>query len=167
MEINSIIHKGKDIFSKYKYALIVLVIGLILLIIPEKTESKAEQVLPQQELHFQIDADALSQILQTVEGAGRVQVMLSVATGEKTVFQANSDQSETGENKSIKTETVIITDSGKNESGLITQVNPPTYKGTIVVCQGADSPTVRLAIMQAVSRITGLGSDNICVLKMK
>jgi hypothetical protein len=39
--------------------------------------------------------------------------------------------------------------------------------GAIVVCQGADSPSVKLAITQAVAKITGLGTDEICVLKMK
>ena len=53
------------------------------------------------------------------------------------------------------------------ESGLIRQINPPAYLGAIVVCQGADNNTVRLAIVEAVSRATGLGADKISVLKMR
>ena len=39
--------------------------------------------------------------------------------------------------------------------------------GAIIVCQGGDSPTVRLNIVEAVSNVTGIGSDRITVLKMK
>ena len=67
----------------------------------------------------------------------------------------------------FENKTVIVTDSQRCESGLIRQINPAAYKGAIVVCQGADSSAVRLAITQAVAKITGLGTDNICVLKMK
>ena len=43
----------------------------------------------------------------------------------------------------------------------------PVYRGAVVVCEGAGSPSVELAIVQAVSRLTGLGSDKISVIKMK
>jgi len=92
-----------------------------------------------------------------------VQVMLSIASGERTQYITNTDSSES----TTRTETVIITDSERNESGLIEQMNPPIYRGAVVVCQGADSAAVRLAITQAVAKITGLSTDNICVLKMK
>ena len=39
--------------------------------------------------------------------------------------------------------------------------------GCIVVCEGAESAAVRLAVTQAVERYTGCGSDRITVLKMK
>ena len=39
--------------------------------------------------------------------------------------------------------------------------------GALVVCDGADSASVRLAIIQAVSSLTGLGSNKIAVVKMK
>ena len=109
----------------------------------------------------------MSQILQSIEGAGQVQVMLSVATGEKTVYQTNRDTSTDDAGGSEKIDTVILTDSQRNESGLIKQIDPPAYLGAIVVCQGANNPSVKLAITQAVAKITGLRTDNICVLKMK
>ena len=43
----------------------------------------------------------------------------------------------------------------------------PTYLGAVIVCQGGDSPTVKLAIVEAVSNATGLSADKITVLKMK
>ena len=167
MEIKSFIGKLKDLLIKYKYALVILLIGLIFLLIPD---SKPEEVKPEpntEEVHYNIDSQQLTNILQNVEGAGHVQVLLSVATGDRTIYQTNQDTSKSNDTQSSKIETVIISDSQRNETGLISQTDPPTYKGAIIVCQGADSPSVRLAITQAVSKITGLGTDNICVLKMK
>ena len=62
--------------------------------------------------------------------------------------------------------TVIVSGNDRTESGLVRQINPPVYMGAIVVCQGADDPTVQLAIIDAVSKITGLGTHRISVLKM-
>ena len=90
-----------------------------------------------------------------------------MATGEETVYQTDTESSSSGDSNDKSNKTVIITDSQRNEQGLIRQVNPVVYQGAIVVCQGADDPTVRLAITQAVSKITGLGTDAICVLKMQ
>jgi hypothetical protein len=39
--------------------------------------------------------------------------------------------------------------------------------GAVVVCQGADSASVRLAIAQAVRCYTGLGADRIEIFKME
>jgi len=61
----------------------------------------------------------------------------------------------------------VIISSGSGEQGLIQTVTPPVYLGAIVVCQGGADPSVRLAVTQAVSVITGIGTDRITVLKMK
>ena len=50
---------------------------------------------------------------------------------------------------------------------VVTKTKSAPYLGAVVVCDGADSATVRLRIMQAVSALTGLGSDKISVIKMK
>ena len=167
MEIKSQILKSKDFIKKYKYALVILLIGLLLLLIPDKKETVVKQTTEISHNNIEIEAESLAEILENVEGAGRVQVLLSIAAGEKTLYQTNQDASVSAEHSTTKIETVIITDSNRNESGLISQTYPQTYKGAIVVCQGADSPSVRLAVTQAVARITGLGTDHICVLKMK
>ena len=167
MDIKNAVSKLKSAMEKYKYVCIILLVGLTLLLLPDKKQETVKQVSSTQNSMEKLDEEALANILQAVEGAGSVQVMLSVASGEKTVYQTDQDTLGTGENNSVKTQTVIITDSQRNEIGLINQVNPPIFLGAIVVCQGADSPTVKLAITQAVSKITGLGTEKICVLKMK
>ena len=153
--------------SKYKYAVVVLLIGIALLLIPQKTQSAPTVENTQEQCTQIIETTELEEILQSVQGAGKVKVLLSVATGEKTIYQTDSEANTSSDSNSTKQETVIVTDGQRAEAGLINQVNPPTYLGAIVVCEGADSPSVRLSVTQAVARITGLGSDSICVLKME
>ena len=169
MEIKKITGKLNELINKYKYAIIVLVIGLALLLMPGKqaTQQKTEMTAPTATGQKDLTEDSLVQILQSVEGAGKVKVLLSIGAGEETVYQTDMEASSTGESDDQTVKTVIITDSQRSESGLIRQVNPAAYKGAIVVCQGADSPAVRLAVTQAVAKITGLGTDSICVLKMQ
>ena len=50
---------------------------------------------------------------------------------------------------------------------MVRTIVPPVYLGAIIVCQGGDSPAVRLAVVEAVSNVTGIGSDRITVEKMK
>ena len=171
MDIKSIPSKITKLFHKFKYAIIVLVVGLVLLLLPSKTTTEsteeAQGTMDTNAHSYAISAEELAAILQSVQGAGRVQVLLSVASGEKIIYQADSDINKSGDSENKRVDTIIITDSHRNENGLISYIDPPTYQGAIVVCDGADSASVRLAIIQAVSKITGLGADNICVLKMK
>ena len=167
MDIRGLGSKIKSTFFKYKYAAIILLVGIGLLLIPQKSQSLpiAESIQKQNTQTF--ETKELVEILQSIQGAGKVKVLLSIASGEKTLYQTDTDINTSGDSNSTKQETVIVTDSQRTETGLINQVNPPTYLGAIVVCQGADSATVRLAVTQAVAKITGLGSDSICVLKME
>lgn len=160
--------KVTEWISKYRYVLLVLLIGLAFMLIPSGfTKDKAETAQTQPPAETQKDiTDELTEIIGMIEGAGRVKVMLTVAAGETTVFQQDEDIS-SGENGSIRRETVIVADSDRKQSGLVQQVNPPQYLGAIIVCEGADRAAVRLSIIEAVSKATGLGSDRISVLKMK
>ena len=154
--------------QKYKYAGLILLIGLILLLLP--TGSKEEQsnnVITEPERNTLSVEDRLAEILCMISGAGKVRVMLTVATGEEILYQTDRDAAEDENGSNERRNTVTVTDAQRNETGLVRQINPPVYLGAVVVCQGADDPLVRLAVTQAVSKITGLGADKIFVVKMR
>lgn len=111
--------------------------------------------------------DQLSALLSQVSGAGKVKVLLTEATGEKTHYQENTDTSTSEQSQTVQKDTVLVTNSSRDQIGLISQIDPPTYQGAIILCQGADQSTVRLAITEAVANATGLGYNRITVLKMK
>lgn len=111
--------------------------------------------------------EQLSALLSQLEGAGKVQVLLTQATGEKRLYQTNDDTTSDDHSETCRTDTVILTDSSRNQVGLLRQIDPPTYLGAVVLCQGAENSAVKLAITEAVSNATGLGYHKITVLKMK
>ena len=94
-------------------------------------------------------------------------VMLSIAQGERTIYQTDSSYSQTENSTDTRTQTILVSDSQRNETGLVHQKSPPVYQGAIILTQGADNPSVKLSIVEAVGDITGLGADRISVLKMK
>jgi len=163
MEWLTIREKSTQWLGKYRYVLLVLLVGLVLMLLPthkETTETAPTVSPPSQKRDIR---EELVSILGQIEGVGDVRVMLTVAAGEKTLYQTDADISE----NASRIETVIVTDANRAEVGLIQQIDPPTYLGAIVVCKGAGNAAVRLAVVEAVSRVTGLGADRISVLKMK
>lgn len=156
----------KGAIAKYKFVLVILLVGIGLMLLPsfhsEKTPA-IEQVDKSTEVPLE---DTLSQLLSKMRGAGKVEVMLNIGQGAKTIYQMDDDLSENESGYTDRTQTVTLTDGQRNEFGLVQQVNPPVYLGAVVLCQGADNPVVKLSIVEAVSKITGLNANQICVLKM-
>ena len=152
-----------DIFRKYKYIFLVIAVGAVLMLWPSSkagdesvnTEKAADVTVVSTEKQ-------LENILSKIKGVGRVSVMLTTAKGEEVLFKSDLDISE----GQTREDTIILTDADRAQNGLITQVNPPIYLGAIIVCDGAEDPVVRLAVVNAVRNATGLGADSISVLKM-
>lgn len=161
------IGKLVPMFHKYKYVLLVILIGVVLLMLPGSKDDDTQMPQQIQTAEKPDISKELAQILSQIEGAGKVEVMLTVSAGSETVYQSNEDHEMHSEASSWKIETVTVTDADRNETGLIKQVLPEKYMGAIVVCQGADNAAVRLAVVEAVSCVTGLGADRISVWKMK
>lgn len=165
MDVSKRIDKTKRMLKKYRFPALILLIGIALMMIPKQNEEKHSVPV---ETDVQTPTDVvLADILSKIEGAGEVEVLLSIEEGEKRIYQTDEDLSQTDSNTTSKITTITITGADRNETGLIKQINPPKYLGAIVVCQGADSARVRLSIVDAVSKLTGLGADSISVLKMK
>lgn len=161
-------NKGLTTLKKYKYMILAILAGILLLSFPEQqsnTEEKDANVMDiscQQTLE-----DNLSQILGMMEGAGRVEVLLTQEKGEEFLYQTDDALTSGEYSQDHRKSTVLISGDNRAETGLLRQRNPPVYLGAIVLCQGADKASIRLAIVEAVTDATGLGSDRITVLKMK
>lgn len=156
--------KAVKLGGKYRYVLLILLIGVCLMLIPDLS-AKQESVQPSvqaQETEPSL-VDQLERILSEVKGAGKVSVMLTIAEGERIRYQTNDSYS--GDLQ--RQDTVLITDKDRAQCGLVQRIDPPIYRGAVIVCQGADSPSVRLAILEAVAKVTGLDSSRISILKMK
>lgn len=158
----------RELLNKYKYALLILAVGLLLMLLPQQSATATEETEPTEAAEqIQTKEQLLQDILQQVDGAGEVAVLLSEQEGEQTIYQTDT-QTDTDEGSSSnRAETVIVTNADRDESGLVLRRDPPKYQGAVIVCQGADRADVRLAIVEAVQCATGLGANQICVVKMK
>ena len=119
----------RQFLAKYKHALLILLVGILLMLLPagERTSQQTEQTLPAEtKQETQTLQEQLSALLSQMEGAGKVQVLLTLATGEKTLYQINEDSTTASQSETKRTDTVIINDSNRNEAGLVRQIDPPT-----------------------------------------
>lgn len=155
--------------QKYKYVLLLLLVGVILLLWPTgKAVETGETPAPEAdwfrtaELEERLEA-ALSQI----EGAGKVTVVLTLREAPRQVMAQDGKASEGNGQQSRETSTVLVSrGSGVQETVPLTQVGP-SYQGALVVAAGAGDPRVRLALSDAISALTGLGADKISISKGK
>lgn len=155
------------LLEQYKYILIVIAAGILLLLWPTgERRQAAETDAGDAREDFDLDAleEKLSQTLSQVEGAGEVRVTLTVKSGMEQVLASDRTTSVTERGSSVEEETVLVGSGGKQEAVLLTR-KYPTFQGALVVCQGGGDAEVRLLLTQAVSALTGLGADRITVCK--
>lgn len=153
--------------KKYGYAAIILLLGIFLMLVPGKEAATGEPTVTEPVACQKDLSQALEEILSQIQGAGAVKVLLTLSSGPETVYQLNEEIPSQEGSGTHRRETVLVTDSQRAQSGLILRQLEPQYRGAVVICQGADSASVRLAIVDAVGKVTGLPSHCICVLKMK
>lgn len=149
--------------GKYKVPILVLMLGALLLLLPSggKTEGRA-QAAPDAGTELTDLQTQLQALLEQVDGVGRVELLLRAAGSGETIYQLDTRTSENS------TENTTVFSSAQSEkTPVVTQVRYATFTGAVVVCDGAGSASVRLRVTQAVSSLTGLGSDKITVIKMK
>ena len=154
------------VFNKYKYVALVVIIGIALMLLPtdKKDADPPNTIKESTETDVPLDSK-IANLLRTMHGVGEVNVLLSVVTGEERIYQIDEDISD--DERDVQRSTVIVSDASRNQQGLIKQIIPPTYNGAVVVCDGGDDPTVKFAVVDAVSKLTGLSTDRISVIKMK
>lgn len=105
----------------------------------------------------------LRELLQSVQGVGTVQVMLTLrASNEKVTLKDNSSREDTQEE-----ETVLIEDSDRNSSPYVVQEKEPEMEGVVIVCDGGDDTQIKREITEAVSALFQIESHKIKIMKSK
>jgi len=155
--------------KRYQWAILIVAIGLLMMMLPDG-EKNVQESIPSQELPIQESnalQNQLEQLLSQLDGAGKVRVLLTESIGQQFIYQTDQNKNITNESEDHRSDTVIISATDRSETGLLKRIDPPQYLGAIVLCQGANNASVRLAIVDAVGTATGLRSDKISVWKMK
>lgn len=162
--------KAAELFQKYKYVLLVIAAGIMLLLLPLGGEENpasggTESQNENSEETFQVEEmeRRLEEALSRVDGAGEVTVVLTVKSGARQILAQDSSRS--GEESS--TSTVVVSTGSGTEDAVVLQQVYPQYQGALVVCPGGGDPAVCLKLVDAVSALTGLGADKISICKSK
>lgn len=107
----------------------------------------------------------LESIISSVDGAGRVQVMVTLDTSEQTQYakdeKENSKSGDKSSEKSYEKKYVLTDDDG----GVVLKTTEPEVRGVIVVCDGGDNAAVKNGITSAVRAALSVDSNKITVLK--
>lgn len=168
------LRRGKRPFrlwDSYKYVLLVILAGVLLLLLPDSQETAKdrEQGTTSKEEDFSVEAleEKLKNTLSEIDGAGQVLVMLTVESGTKRIFAQDGSMEQDGSSVQRETQTVVVSaGSGTQETVLVQQVYP-RFQGALVVATGGGDPEVRLKLTEAVAALTGLGADKISICKGK
>ena len=150
--------------KQYKLAGVFLLLGVCLMVLSGMRKEPLQET-PQETLVYDLQLQ-MEQLLEHVDGAGSVKVLLSYETGPVNTYQENVTVFSNEDETERKTQTVLVS-SGGAEMAIPLKTIYPTYKGAVVIAEGADRPAVKLNLIQAVSSLTGLGMDQITVIKMR
>ena len=157
--------RWSELWKKYKFVLLVVLVGIILMLLPVSSQTKETEEnksqIPQESFDLAAMEQRMEEVLGKIDGVGKLRLMLTLQSGTRLTLAEDTqrDQDRT------QRETVTLNRGSGNQEIVITNRFYPVYQGAVVVCQGADSSAVRLAITETVQALTGLPSDRIQVAK--
>lgn len=157
--------------KKYKYVALVVLAGVVLMLLPSgkgEQQTVSDQPVNVSEAYSLAETEKrLEQLLGRIRGVGQVQVMLTLKSGSSLQLAENRSTSLRDTENRQDRDVVTLNRGSGYEDVVVTEQTYPVYQGAVVVCQGAGDSSVNLSVIQAVSVLTGLGSDKITVVQWK
>lgn len=121
----------------------------------------------------------LEEILSTMEGAGKVKVMITLKASEETVIEKDTVRQRSGTTEvdseggsrntsdiSDSEETVYTSTQGGTDAPFVKQIISPQIEGVVVSVQGGNDKTVIKNITEAIQALFGVEVHKIKVIKM-
>ncbi len=105
--------------------------------------------------------EELAQILASMSGVGRVQVLVTVSGSEEYHYATQGSSLVTDEQ--VKHSNTYVTVGGSKEQALVESVAHPAITGVVVACDGASRSTVQESVYRAVSVACGISTAQIYV----
>ena len=179
--------KKRNIENIIVFIIILIITVLIINVMwssnDKKTENKSEdttKVLAQATSSSEKDdlETRLEDILASIDGVGKVKVLIKYSESSSVVPMYNETTSESttketdgdGANKDVKeTESkreIVYTDENGKNTPITEKVIMPVIEGAIVTAQGAGNANIKTSIVSAVEAVTGLAVHKIQVFEM-
>ena len=151
-------------WGRYKYALLVVLAGMVLLLVPGGEHSRSEQAAEKEAVdRFDLEAmeEKLEHALSRIRGAGEVTVVLTLKEGSRQVLARDTKASDREQSSTA----VVVSRGGGLEQTVPVQNIYPKFQGALVVCDGGGDAAVKLQLLEAVRALTGLNSEKISICK--
>ena len=159
----------RRLFDKYKYVLLLAAVGAALLLFPAGGGSSAAAPAKDTAADGTAALQAqLETLLADIAGVGRVRVLLAAQTSGETVYAYDENKTASKSDGAASSgSTLTLVTGGSGGQPVVVRTEAPEFSGAVVVCEGADSARVRLALTEAVGSLTGISADHIVIVKMK
>ncbi len=164
--------------KKSRYFLVIAIcLGLLALIWPvtrtekiSNTGVRTSEISSNKKLNQQL-ASELEYILSSIDGAGKVKVSITLASGGLKTYAANTrnesrsiDESQNGANKKT-TETNVVRDLAVSAGApLLVENKTPEVVGVLVVAQGAKSPVIQEKLVRSTATLLNISPHQVCVM---
>ena len=158
MDKNLLLKKLKN--KNNQRLILIVIIGLIFISFFGEGQKVREEV--QNENTVKTEEERLTQILEDIDMAGEVSVMITYyGTNEKNIaYETRKNISSLGESESYD-EKAVMTDG----SPMVINEVYPRVKGVIVTAEGADNAAVRENLINAVSSELDVEKHRVCIYK--
>lgn len=114
--------------------------------------------------------ERLAGMIGSVQGAGRVRVMVTLENAGETVYatdeKSDTQASGTADRRTSYENEHVFFDAQEGRQPLVETRLEPEVKGVAVVCEGGDDVTVIRRVTDLVSVVLRLPSNRVCVIKM-
>lgn len=157
-------------WRRYRYAALVVLLGVVLMLLPSEDGDAMQSASVREAETFDRAAvqSEMEEILSAIDGVGALRLMLTVEGGGERYLAESSTTSRSGtEEQQEKREPLVLSRGSGTQEVVVTGSSAPRYLGALVVCEGAGSASVRLAVTEAVAVLTALPSDRITVVQGK
>lgn len=128
---------------------------------PEQATESTVSALSAAEYASELETK-LETLIQQMEGAGNVRVMVTMAESSRTVYATDT---ETDGNGSTRSEHLLLAD-GSSPPALVETTQLPQVQGVAVLCEGGDNAAVQARITEMVDVLTGAGASHISVERL-
>lgn len=144
-----------------------------------ESSGEGDTLFQAMELYAKRQGEETAKILSKVDGIGKVEVMLTLASSEEKITlqddsvtkndasqQDQAGGSRTDSEYQLKEESILVKQDGK-ESPYVVQVHSPKIEGVVVVAQGIDSSKREAEIIEAIQALFSIETHKIKVMKME
>ncbi|MBS6600477.1 MAG: stage III sporulation protein AG [Clostridium sp.] len=145
----------------------------------KSTLSEEVETINTKEEYEETQKKELKNILESMSGVGKVQVMINFKSGESKVLAYDSSKqivsteekdTEGGTRVSNQTNdgtTVVMTNEGGDNEPFIVETYKPKIEGIMILAEGASDSKIKYDIQKAVSSLYGLSAEKVNVYPMK